>query len=331
MSGQSAKAKRKPLLIGGAALAVVVVGGWLVASHIATKTAKDKVDTFLIRNNLTGVVSYGGISASPFGSATLSHVLVRDSSGAAVAKFGSVEISDLRVKDGAVLGAKVSLASAAIPLLPMARQNPGDATLAGLVGLGYTTLTGNLSVAEHFNAERGRFSLNIRSDIDGMGRLKLRLKLNDIDPGMMDVVAKMAQAGAQGNGLAILGTGLAGLQSLESTSLDKLTVTIDDSKLVHRLRKIPVTAIPAKAGPSMELAPGLNVDQLVRAGMSLSDARNTADAVRHWSRNGGTIHMRTHIASPLPLFKSTGVFGGAGLAFSNVDTFLAATRATISN
>ncbi|MDY0308629.1 MAG: hypothetical protein RBR29_02390 [Castellaniella sp.] len=68
--------RKKVLSLGGAA-AVVVVGGWLVASSVATNRAEDALYRFLDQYNLRDVVHWRDLSASPLGSATLKDVTIR--------------------------------------------------------------------------------------------------------------------------------------------------------------------------------------------------------------------------------------------------------------
>ncbi|KAB0606028.1 hypothetical protein [Castellaniella defragrans] len=89
--------KQKKILVIGGLAALVLIGGWLAVSHVATSRAEDKLYAFLDRYQLRDAVHWQSLSASPFGTATLKGITIRLGEGQNAEK-GAIErihLSDL--------------------------------------------------------------------------------------------------------------------------------------------------------------------------------------------------------------------------------------------
>lgn len=83
---------QRKLIIAGAGAAVIAIGGWVVASHIATNKAEETLKRVLSDNGLAQSVQWRSLSASPLGHVTLKDVSIA-APGAGIT-IESVEIGD---------------------------------------------------------------------------------------------------------------------------------------------------------------------------------------------------------------------------------------------
>lgn len=314
-------------IIGGVGAAlVVVVGGWLFAKHQATSIAHDKIDGFIIRNNLREVVSYADLSASPFGSVSLSGVKVKISPAAAVV-VGSLDISDIKMKNDQLYGISLAAKRTELPVLQLARENPRDSSLREAVGLGYTTLTGDLSVAVDFDDAKGTLAFETTGEVKEAGGWKAKLRLAGIDAQAVALLSQMAASGGKMNGLEMMASAGMQLQRLATVSLAEADFSVDNGGLYKRNQDLTSAEMPVEGNAAAPVS-GIDESDLVRAGMAPSEAIATKGAVDNWLKKGGSLRVAANLSQPLPLFRNANFFTPA---FDSPAGYLVATKSKISN
>ncbi|HUB49809.1 MAG TPA: hypothetical protein VMB73_32960 [Acetobacteraceae bacterium] len=324
-------ANRKYIAGGAVAVAVLAAGGFYFAKQQADETARRQVSAFLLRSGLSGRVSYKDVSGSPFGSATLSNVLIRQPDGAIVAKVGALQVSGLETSGNAVTAVSLSGSGVEIPTLAFIRSNPDIPVSTVLLGLGYTTLKGNASLSFHMDDARQTLALTLGGKFDNFGTFEATVTLGGLTSAVETIALQMANAQTDEQQIGAATLGLTALQStLNSVSLVKADITVDDSGLFQRRTQITDQSVPTDHPPPQQGPGAADVANLVRAGMDPDAARSDVDAVRGWLSNGGTLHVETRNDSPLP-FMQGGLFGGPSPVFRDPRAFLVATRARVTD
>lgn len=79
--------KQKKLLAAGGVAALVLIGGWVLASSVATSRAEDALYGVLDQYKLRDAIQWQDLSASPFGTATLKGVVIRSGQGKSAEKM----------------------------------------------------------------------------------------------------------------------------------------------------------------------------------------------------------------------------------------------------
>lgn len=311
----------------GAAILVMIGGGWLFAKHQATSIAQDQIDGFIIRHDLRGKIAYDDLSASPFGSISLSGVKLK-LSPANIISIASLDISHVEMKYDQLRSITLAARGAEIPLLSIAReQGNADAALRGAIGMGYTTLKGDLGLSLRYEDVKGTLSVETTGTVTDAGSWTAKLSLGNIDPTSVSTLYNMANVPAQANPFAILAAAGQGLQGLASVSLAEADVAIDNAGLYKRDQEITARDLPQE-GTGAEAKPALDEMELVKAGMAPSEASSALAAVDGWMRKGGALKIKTNLAQPLPLFRNANLMLPA---FNSPAGFLAATKSSISN
>lgn len=320
-------ANRKKLTIGLAAFAVVLGGGWMFAKHQANTIAKDKIDGILIRYNLKGTVAYDDISGSPFGSATLSGVRVTTSPSTTI-KAGSLTISDIEMKGDMIQSLSLAAKSVEVPLLAIARDSRRDVTLYDAIGMGYTTLSGNVDVSARFDDQKGVLAFDTSGEASDAGSWKFKLKLGGLNSGTLNALYGMSQATGGDAGLGLLAIAGVGFQALGQLSLSEASLTLDNSGYFKRSKDIPSADIPMDEGVVVSRVLAIDETELVRGGMSPSEAQAAREAVGGWMKKGGTLRLDSNLTQPVSLFKRGSMFSPT---FDSLTEYLMVTKSKISN
>lgn len=314
------------VLIGAGAAMVVLVGGWFLAKQQAASTARDRIDGFLIRNNLRDTVSYDGLSASPFGSVKLSGVKLKLSPAATVA-VDSLALSGIEMKNDQLRGLDVEADGIDVPLLAMTRADRHrDGQSAELIGLGYINLTGKISLSMHYDDQKQTIAFETAGDVKDAGAWKLKLGLGGVDSRAVAALSGLNASAAQANPLALLGMAGQGLQYLGSLTLSVAEISVDNSGLTKRQAQLPDQPLPPE-GPA-PVGKSFNETELVHAGMAPSEAQAARQAVDTWLAKGGTLKLASNLSQPMPLFIGGNLFTPA---IDGVPRYLAATKSRISN
>jgi len=320
--------KQHKIAIAAGLVVVTVGGGWLFAKHQANVIAKDQIDGFIIRHNLGGTVAYRELSASPFGSATLSDVSVRLSPATAIT-VGSLSVSDLTMKNNQVRGFTVTAEQAQVPLLALAREHR-DNSFAEALGLGYTVLGGNITLSAHYDDEKNLIAIESAGAVDDAGSWEAKIKLGGVSPYAIDSLAAIASTPPQQiNALQALGAAAPALQTLVGTTVAKVELAVNVDGYRRRDAQVTNHDLPPE-GPST-VPTGMTANdeyKLVQAGMAPSEARAAREAVQSWLTKGGTLRIATNLDQPLPIFRNGSIMTPS---FDSFDGFMAATKSRVSN
>lgn len=331
-------------IAGGLVVSILLIGGgWMYAAQKAKTIATDQIEGFLIRSNLGTVVTYKAVSASPFGSSVRVEGISFAISPTANATIDTLKISAIQVKDEMLLGLDVSAEGVEIPLLALSQNNnfPGAAMgFSGndLIGLGYTTITGQLSMSAQLDSNTNTYTIKSSAGADDIGDAEYTLKVGGFTPALLNSI---------NSGIVAAGDDQQQLQryfmNMFSTSglLNQLTLAgldahIDNGPVYRRLRAIPNTALPSEDGAAPAsaavIAAGVDVTALVRAGFSPSEAKQTSEILTNWLKNGGSLRIATNITRPLPLFLQSGYGAGQPAQWlTSSQAFIAATRVKITD
>lgn len=317
--------KNKGMIAAGVAL-IILGGGWIYAKHHATALAKDQVDGFLIRHNLTGQVSYQDLSASPFGSATLFGVKIATFPGSPIL-IGALEISDVEMKADQLRGIHITADGTELPLLAIARQQRhSDKMVREALGLGYTTLNGAISASLRYDEQKASVALETAGDIRDLGAWKAKLRLANLDAATVATLYGLSNSAAQMGGLALLGVmGQAG-EALTRLSLAEADFSIDNSGFFKRANEVTDRDMPLEG--ATDTAPAFDEAELVRAGMVPSEASSARNAMDNWLRKGGSLRVSSNLSQPFPLFRDGNIFAPS---FDSLPGFLVATKSRIGN
>jgi hypothetical protein len=323
---------REPKLIGLACVALLAIV-WFGAKHYATAKAQDAIQGYLIRNNLTSYVTYSDISASPFGTATIYDVKL-DCAAYDSVSIGSLKISDVHFKNDQLVSLAIAARFVSLPIISWARRIAFDNPARQAVGLGYTSLTGNLSFRIAYHPGNDEFTASTTADWTDAGSWRINLKLDNFDRSLLYNLSHPTLGFVTNtfNDPSEL------LSSLARISLADANVTIDNSGLRTRESEVIDAEIPG-AARSDSLLTNANVefagmrDDLVKAGMTPSAAEQMSTTLASWYADGGKIKLSTQLTQPLPLVTS-GPVGAMDttprFAFDSVAGFLAATNAEVS-
>jgi len=327
-------ANKRRLAVGFAALVVVMGGGWAFAKHQATSIARDRVDGFLLRYNLRANVAYDDISASPFGSATLTGVVIKDPHGSVMAKVGALGVSGIEMKGDVLQGITVAAKSFEVPFLPLTRGWLRDPVTYNLIGMGYTTITGDISVAGRIDDKDGTFSFETKGSLRDLGDWRGKLKLGGVSAAALGPLSALSQTDPN-NPFAALGPAIIGLSTLaQQTTLAEISLSLDDSGYFKRNKEVTNAELPPDDASQAVRIVSVPIDEseLVRAGISPSEAKADHEAIDTWVNKGGTIRIESNLDRPIPLFSAgNNFFGAPNLAFASPAAFFAAAKMKISN
>lgn len=316
--------------IAAACAAVVLLGGgWMYAKHQATAAARDQIDGFLVRRNLSGQVSYTDVSASPFGTATISGVEIKSGPRAPI-KIASLDVSDLNLRGDKVYGIHLAVNQADFPVLDMARDDGKlNSTTAEMLGLGYKRLVVNALINFDYDDKKEALEVEMGGDLKDAGKWKAKVRLSGLDPMLVNTLYNLPEAQANGGALGLFATAMQGMGSLTRVAIAEVTLMIDNKEYHDRQREITSADYPTENTAST-ISTDVGEAALVRAGMIPSQAKNSVAAFQSWLRDGGVIHLATSIDRPLPLLKpSNGLM--PALAFDSPASFLAAAKMQITN
>jgi len=291
------------LVAGGAVAALaLVVGGGAFAWWTATKEARDRIDAFLIRSNLVNVVSYDSVSATPFGTVKVSDLRVTVAPGAEI-RIGKVKLADLSFDGNRLESAEVEADGISIPVKELAKTRAQFMPwLRELVGLGYDNLKGSISAEIQFDDDDKRLQISLEGEGDDAGSWSVRTSLANVSPAGMDALSALITDPASLAGAAFRSVLGAPPASIAEIQIGEIKGSLDNGELHAREKAIPDRALPPDLG-TPEVIEWIPEEQLVRAGMVPSAAKDTRTSVIRWMQNGGKVTFATDIKKPVPLYK----------------------------
>lgn len=311
------------------ALVIVSAIGFWAAQNKATTVAKDKIDTFLVRNNLSHMVSYGDISASIFGSATLSDVRITTNPGA-ITHIGSLEISDLELNGSALKSISLSGQSIEIPVLALARANPRSGLLRTAIGLGYTTLDGQLSLSLETENNGSQALIHSAATMKGAGSWDATVKLGGVDSGSIGNLSQKAfSAMTSHQVLAWLVIMAEGMDVAKQMTLIESNITIENNGLIEHGKEFPDLSLPAsERGDTPASSQFTSAHNLIQYGLTVAEAERTSSTLQSWAQNGGTLKLTSNLSHPISI---VGDGRNSPFIFSSLDSFIAQTKSMVEH
>ncbi|MBS0961454.1 hypothetical protein [Acetobacter thailandicus] len=292
---------RKTLLASGAGIIIVCGLGWEVACHEASQIADAKIQGFLQKAGLTSLVKYSSVSASPFGSLTLSDVSVGAfRQGGAPLKISSLSVSGLSSSLNVPKSLSIEAEGIECPVNSLSEYTLGELHGGPFKALGYSALKGDISVSYSLSGQN--LKVISSADFSQVGGWNASFALTNVPSQALN---NLAQGGA-GQGIMLM-MQLAGTMS--NIQLQSAALTLDNTGLTKRLKAIPDTALPQNVGNIPA-----DVPPFVK-----------------WGIEGGRLQIVTQLQQPLPVMQNT-YFGGVILnpAFANLNNFIRATQASVS-
>lgn len=314
------------------AVGILATGGWVYAAHHATAVTRDRVDGFLIRNELSDKIRYADISASPLGSAKLSGVTVAVSPDVTVS-IGSLEISDVEISNDQLVGVSLATDEVEVPSLAIVqaqRSRRGwlaDPDLTATLGLGYTVLRGRIDLAAHYDEENRTLQVESVGSVRDAGGWKVKLRLADVQRGVIELAHRMVTS-SEAAGQLQLAALSEGMQALSAVTLAELDLTLDNVGIVERSGLVTDRPLPPGDGAEAPVATAADEEALVKAGMTPSAARDTREAFEGWLTRGGSLRISSDIGRPVPLMDPN--LPAPSSAFRSLPGYLAQTRSQVS-
>ena len=323
--------KQQKIVAAVAGALIVVVGGWAYAKHAAGNVARDQIEGFIVRQDLGREVRYGGIAASPFGSVTMSDLQIQIGPNSTV-KIAALDISGLDIRDSRVYAVRLVAHDAEYPLLDAARDRvlPASPELNEMIGLGFSRLTGEVSVDIRYDDKQESLSFDTGGDIKDAGGWKARIVLNGIDPNLVTTLYSLPELQAKAGGLGLLAAAATGFNAAAKVTLSGAEITLDNSGISKRGRRIASDSYPSDAKSGTGRGSNLTEMALVRAGMAPSKAKSSVTSYQSWLRDGGKLAVKASLDRPLPLFR-IGPFGIPTPVYDDSAAWLAAAKAEITN
>lgn len=309
---------KRHIQIGVAAGIVLAAVAWFALSRYASGVAKDELDGFLIRNNLRDVVTYGGVSATPFGTVTVSDVVAGAAQGVGI-RIRSLVLSGMQQELGKLVAMEAKAEQVDIPMLEL--QRGGKLPDSTLLELGYTRLVGDCSLAFRYDSSQRTLESTFSGKFDDLGEVRTQLGLGGIAPDMMGVLGDLPQPTKNPFGLlALLGT-------LKSVTLSHHMLFLDTGPFHKRAARVTAASTPDEQRATATTVWPVDEDELVIAGMRPSDAKKLCAAGEKWAAEGGAIRIETHLDAPVPLLLPRQGF--PSFAFDDAAAYLVATKSTV--
>ena len=296
---------RRGLLLGGAALlAVVLGGGWLIAKQQAISSARREVPAALARLGLAGMVTYADVTASLSGSVTLERVTWRN--GRQTIPIASITVGGLDQGPSGLRRGDLRVRGMAVPV-SQSRDDlpPGLGNM--LLGLGYVAPLTDIDASFDLNDARQTLLADVDASSAGLGSAEIHIQIAGATTGGL---APLVTAYSQKFGFqpdrrfseAGMSAMQAALQSLTRLALLKGSITLDDAPLRARAALVPAQSMPDEAPSPDEQGQ----TQRFLAGLAKLAVPDNADAARQaaasWLKEGGRLVVSADPASPVPLF-----------------------------
>lgn len=303
-----------------ATIVVVLACTYLVLNNYAVGYATDRIESFLIKNNLNGKVKYESISASIFGSACINDVTISDS--IADVKIRSICVSDISEEKGSITSLSVSVSGCNVPLATIAGKNPYLARgvnkpIYRLLAIGATDLVCNIMMDYDYDPEDQVATMSISSNASELGSVSTHYNFDHVRRSIFDHYT--GGSGASSNAVDInLFAGLALLEkasSLSSARLVEYRVAINNEPYMERFNQVKTVSTPEDKSRWRDLVPPLSNERLVKNGMLPSDAVEFVSVYNKWKARGGEVEFSSDLKRPLPLgeiFTSTATRGLEG-------------------
>ncbi|RCK44179.1 hypothetical protein TH25_19925 [Thalassospira profundimaris] len=168
--------KKKGLFVGGA-ICVLLGAGYFTVSSVASSRAEDRIRTFLHENRLDRRVQYKDISASVFGTVTLSKVRV--DMGGGYTTINNVELSNIDIDDqtNIIESINIKLYDINTPIDSISGRNA--------IALGVTNLQGHIMIDYEYDPSRDHMSTMVNVSLPKIGEFESEVRLNRFQVPMM--------------------------------------------------------------------------------------------------------------------------------------------------
>jgi hypothetical protein len=304
---EAAPGRRRSILLGGAgAVAVVLVLALMMAQHHATAMARARVAGLLDRYELRRTVLYRDVSASPFGTVTLTGVTLRLDS--ATVPIDVVTLRDIVSGPDGLTRASVAVNGATIPVVPLARSEALGFWPAVLLGLGvvHARVAGSGSFAVDDRKEV--LTASVALDSAGVGGASAAIRLGGVSSARLEEAIRLLQSLQAGSEYHFGFDAQRGEQQLEAlvegVSWQGGNLRLNDAPLRARARQVTRLSTPAEDGGGGTIGPVARLPQeSFTEIMPGSDAERARRIVQHWLDAGGTLVVRSDPPTPVGLFR----------------------------
>jgi|GEM_PF-2642656 len=297
---------------------VVLACAYLVSKNYANGYATDRIEAFLIKNNLKDKVRYDSVSASVFGSACMNDVTISDN--VADVEIGSICVNKIDEEKGSITFLSVSASDFNVPLANIAGKNPYFARGANepiyrLLAVGATEFVCDMVLDYDYDSSDQVARMSLSSSANELGSVSIQYKFDHVRQSIFDLFANGSDTFSNGHAVNPL-AGLALLQNASSFSdmrLADYSVIINNGPYVERLNQVKTISTPEDKSKWRDLLPPLSNEKLIKNGMVPSEATEFVSVYNKWKTRGGEVKFSSNMERPLPLLKfvTSRVGGGA--------------------
>ncbi|WP_319466461.1 hypothetical protein [uncultured Pseudodesulfovibrio sp.] len=320
--------KNKYIII--TAVAAILACAYLASSSYVNGYATDRIESFLIKNNLDNVVKYESISASLLGRACINNVVISDN--VADVEIGSICVDDIDEKNENITGLSIFANGLNVPLARIARKNlywvkNASNPVFRVLAVGATDFACNLVVNYDYDPSRQVASMSVSNFIPELGSVNIQYRFDHVRQSLPDLFAKGSETFSNGAKINLF-AGLGFLQNASSLSEMRLAdykVIINNEPYVERLNQIETASTPKDKSTWNDLLPSLSKERLIKNGMMPSEASEFVSVYNKWKAHGGEVEFRSDLKRPLPVleFVTSRIGGG-------IESFFGVTHCQVS-
>ncbi|MBY4639868.1 hypothetical protein K6L44_07675 [Gluconacetobacter entanii] len=239
---------RRWLQAGAGGIGCLVLIGWGIAHHHASQKAEKGVHDALQSMNLLGVVEYGSVSTSLFGTVSLSDVKWHVAPAVDITA-SSVDISRIDTAHTIPYYLDLSFSGITLPIQKIVAAGPGApipgtlASFAREVGQeGYNTLQGSLNIGYGLQKNTSVMTMTSSGNFPNFGNWHGKIQLGNFSPVLLDTAT-----------LSVLDHNVRGInpmtvfniaQNVGRLTLQAVDVTLDTTGADKRDKEIPGTPMP---------------------------------------------------------------------------------------
>jgi hypothetical protein len=276
---------------GAAALAVAAGAGWIYAASRASELAKSAIDGFLLDTRLAGQVTYGGVSASPFGRVTIERVAIAGGPDFPAVAIRSIRLSDLRES----ISGSVRFDGIEFSVADVARRG-GSGPWRDLLGAGIDRLETNLTLDTTYAAAAGELGIALEAESGAVGSVSAKVQIAGIprNSGESIVAAARRLRPAGMEGLVESFQALRELQSIAARAgVGSIAVEIDNRPWIRLEAKFPSDPLPPGAAPADAATRSQSIAaRMFDAGLPADMAGPNGEAIVKWGVSGGKLKIR---------------------------------------
>jgi uncharacterized protein YneF (UPF0154 family) len=309
------------VLISLLVLSLLAIGGWFAACAVAVDEVKKNLSEAYKGTPYEGMLTYGDVSATPFGDFEITNARINDPDGNEALTISVQTIKGTYIKGSDDLTGELdsTLTGVVMPFEAMAKINGKPRSIyRNLEDIGYSRLAGDMTIAMSYDHDSGALQMGGGVDFPDMMTLSFRVGLVGTD---LSAARKLEE---------LKGRPLAEREAETQDIMVRMMMENAGAKLVDlsidaNVRPIFQRSAAINGSPNSEqdMADLVEPDLFLMAGQSSEQAAKSVEAIKRMLLEGKPVHLRTAINEPL-LFLSLAQPQGA-------EAFAQALNLSVSN